>query len=267
MSITDWKDLTNIAFFLVGGTIATLTYLQARRTIFSPLKTEIFKSQLKAIEEVVAFFRASPGERVEDLLGLEEILDLNASRMTDAFVLAIHPEKVRPLDDRYDTAVGMVLKRERADKYLRKVDEDNSDDTSPVGEWADWELPGVEFTQTYADYRGRLALLASSPYLPEAIRIPLDAFAAACQSAVGKIGDAVEIAARDMEIRYPEPEDVARISYAWVWNIYAELMPQMDDLADDVMRAVNEYLDFDGALNLRGRGQSKTQEPKAPDAA
>lgn len=266
MSITDWKDLTNIAFFLVGGTIAVLTYLQARKTVFSPLKTEIFKSQLKAIEEVVAFFKESPGDRIEDLLGLEEILDLNASRMTDAFVLAIHPEKFRPRDDRYDVAVGMVLKRERVDKYLRPFDGDTPNDTSPAGDWANWELPGVEFTQTYADYRGRVALLASSPYLPEAIRTPLDTFVSACQLAVGQIGNAVEIAAQDMEQRYPNASDVARISYPWVWNIYVELMPPLDDMADNVMRAVNEYLDFDGALNLRGRNRSTSQEPNASDA-
>ncbi len=43
------KDIVNILFFLTVGTIGILSYLQAKKTIFTPLKTEIFKYQLKAI--------------------------------------------------------------------------------------------------------------------------------------------------------------------------------------------------------------------------
>jgi hypothetical protein len=43
------KDIVNILFFLTVGTIGILSYLQAKKTIFTPLKTEIIKYQLKAI--------------------------------------------------------------------------------------------------------------------------------------------------------------------------------------------------------------------------
>jgi hypothetical protein len=36
--------------------IAVLSYLQARKTLFSPIKTEIFKIQMEEFKLVLAFF-------------------------------------------------------------------------------------------------------------------------------------------------------------------------------------------------------------------
>ena len=43
--ITMAKDAANFVFFLVAGTIAILSYLQAKKTLFAPIRTETFKLQ------------------------------------------------------------------------------------------------------------------------------------------------------------------------------------------------------------------------------
>ncbi|MFQ2043355.1 hypothetical protein [Aeromonas sp. s11] len=55
-SVTIAKDIVNIMFFVAMAFLALLSYLQARKTIFQPIKTEIFKYQLKAFEEVIGHF-------------------------------------------------------------------------------------------------------------------------------------------------------------------------------------------------------------------
>ena len=45
--MSDLKDFFNIVFFLTVSIVAVLSYLQARKTLFSPIKTEIFKLQIE----------------------------------------------------------------------------------------------------------------------------------------------------------------------------------------------------------------------------
>jgi hypothetical protein len=52
----DWKNFFNILFFIVMIVIAILSYIQARKTLFSPIKTEIFKVQIGAFQDVLKFF-------------------------------------------------------------------------------------------------------------------------------------------------------------------------------------------------------------------
>lgn len=45
------KNIVNIAFFMVTGVLAYLTYRQAKKSFFSPMKNEIFKKQVDKLEE------------------------------------------------------------------------------------------------------------------------------------------------------------------------------------------------------------------------
>ena len=55
LSISEVKDLANIIFFIIIGAIGVLSYFQAQKTIFTPLKTETFKLQLKVFEEIFSY--------------------------------------------------------------------------------------------------------------------------------------------------------------------------------------------------------------------
>ena len=55
LKLEDWKNISDIFFSLTGALIALLAYLSARKTILSPLKTEVLKKQLNAIENVLEY--------------------------------------------------------------------------------------------------------------------------------------------------------------------------------------------------------------------
>ena len=56
LSIPVAKDIVNILFFVTIGILGILSYLQARKTLFTPIKTETFKLQLKTFEELLLYF-------------------------------------------------------------------------------------------------------------------------------------------------------------------------------------------------------------------
>jgi hypothetical protein len=51
------KNLANIAFFAIISLVTVLSYLHARKTLFAPIRTETFKLQLKAFEEILLYFQ------------------------------------------------------------------------------------------------------------------------------------------------------------------------------------------------------------------
>lgn len=55
--VETYKDIANIIFFITMSIIAILSYIQAKRTVFSPIKTETFKYQLQAFEKVIEHFQ------------------------------------------------------------------------------------------------------------------------------------------------------------------------------------------------------------------
>jgi hypothetical protein len=55
LKLEDWKNIFDIFFSLTVAMIALLAYLSARKTILSPLKTEVLKKQLNAVENVLEY--------------------------------------------------------------------------------------------------------------------------------------------------------------------------------------------------------------------
>ena len=58
------KNFFNIIFFATMSILAILSYLQARKTLFSPIKTEIFKLQVKELQEVINIFNNHNNENI-----------------------------------------------------------------------------------------------------------------------------------------------------------------------------------------------------------
>ncbi|WP_414831737.1 hypothetical protein [Afifella sp. YEN Y35] len=47
------KDFVQIIFWCVAGVLAVLSYRQARKSIFQPAKNEVFKIQIKEIQDIM----------------------------------------------------------------------------------------------------------------------------------------------------------------------------------------------------------------------
>lgn len=75
------KDIANIVFFVTMSVIALLSYLQARKTIFSPIKTEIFKLQIETFNKVISFFNRTGQSSFDELFDFHGLFEFNAERM------------------------------------------------------------------------------------------------------------------------------------------------------------------------------------------
>lgn len=89
----DWLDLTTkilqSAFFLAVGVIAVLTYLQVKRTWLQPMRTEVFKQQLKAIDELASHFIGKSETALREELDLESLISINSCKLMESVCLAL----------------------------------------------------------------------------------------------------------------------------------------------------------------------------------
>ena len=76
-TIETFKNITNIFFFLIMSIIGILSYIQAKKTVFSPIKTEVFKYQLQAFEKIIEYFQNKSEVELFNDLDLETIMEIN----------------------------------------------------------------------------------------------------------------------------------------------------------------------------------------------
>jgi hypothetical protein len=166
--VTFLKDYLNAAFFLVIGVLSILSYLQARKTIFTPIKTEIFKYQLKCFEEILEYFQYKTEIDFINCFDLDLIVKKNASCLLDDYVDAFFAQEFKrdpkKWKERYKEFVGAVFSKEYAEKNLFILDSSNfkepefkdepSTITNPaviLARWQEYEYGAVHYTKEYND--------------------------------------------------------------------------------------------------------------------
>ncbi|MBB4034123.1 hypothetical protein GGR21_000008 [Dysgonomonas hofstadii] len=55
MNLTEMKDIVTILFYVIGSTIAILTYMRAKSTILQPKRTELIKKQTEIFSDFLSF--------------------------------------------------------------------------------------------------------------------------------------------------------------------------------------------------------------------
>jgi hypothetical protein len=105
-TLTEWVQ---IAFWIAAGLVAVLTYLQARKTFFQPLKLEVFKLQMALLARVHELC-AGPGQG-----GVLTSFDLRRIGLANAYV-ALERYAGTQFGDQGPAAV-IHLKPDRLDDY------------------------------------------------------------------------------------------------------------------------------------------------------
>jgi hypothetical protein len=68
------KDGINIIVLVIGCVIAILTFIQAKKSIFTPIKTETFRMQLKSFGELLDYFKDDGLSNFDGKFDIEEIV-------------------------------------------------------------------------------------------------------------------------------------------------------------------------------------------------
>jgi hypothetical protein len=257
------KDSTNIIFFIIVGLIGVLSYLQARKTIFTPIKTEVFKLQLKALEDVLVYFEKHEDTYIDSNFDYEKIFYLNTFRMFDSYIdnffgdiVKIDEEKRK---DKYKELVGGVVSQKFMEENFTLVDDFKKTDetkeepqiTNPsiiLAKWQKYEHGAIEFTAKNLKHMETIRRFRVSPLLPNELKQKIGEFEHQAHENLMLIGETLTSAAKELPEKYQSVEDLQRAAFDWLWNKYNHKKPMLTDAQNDILKFVSNYLSIDNLL-------------------
>lgn len=259
------KDVANILFFLVAATIAILSYLQAKKTVFAPIRTETFKVQLKAFEEVLVFFERHPSMNIDDEFDFFRIVNINAIKMLDAYALLFFADKVKKDDltkrreKDFEDVAGVVISHRYAEKnvevttyHLQRSEEKLETPSSPaliLASWQAYDHGAVDFTKKFQQSSDRLNKFQVSPLLPKDLKTLIAAFEDQVEKNLYMVGEVLTSTAKQFPEKYPTFEALNRAELFWIWNEYNQKYSRLKDKQNEILKFLESYLQIDNLLS------------------
>lgn len=258
------KNVTNIFFFVAVAIVTILSYGQARKTLFAPIRTETFKLQLKAFEEILAFFQNKTETDFLDAFDFNRIVSLNALQMADSYVSNFFAEEIS-IDKEARKAVlspliGAIVSKDYMENFFEMADKEKPVHKPPLDEkkiknpaiilatWQKYEYGMVGYTKEFDDQLKELTRLAASPLLPKPLRDHIGEFRVIAHDNLAAVGHAVTTCAKLMPEHFPVASDIKEFSPTWVWNDFNDRRISFEPVAKAILEYMNDYLKIENLM-------------------
>ncbi|MFC4477861.1 hypothetical protein [Flavobacterium chungangensis] len=261
--ITTIKDLFNILFF--GGvlSITILSYLQAKKSLFTPIKTETFKMQIKAFEEILLFFQNKRESDFIDQFDLNNIIKINAQLLQLDFIrhffsneIQIDEQKVNELEKKIS---GSIISKNYLEKNFTKLEYHEREEkkekakiTNPaiiLKQWNDYEYGKIDFTNKFKEETQKLKNLSASPILPEEIKDLINKFERKIHTNLSLVGKILTEISKELPTKFPNAKSLQNFNNLGIWNIYNSRMDTVENDAEEILRYIRKYLKIDDLIN------------------
>ncbi|OIS63054.1 hypothetical protein A4A36_20925 [Bacillus subtilis] len=124
LNLEDIKNIFNTLFFITTGTVAILTFRQARKTVLQPLRTEVFKEQIKIMGEILELFNGKSQIDLRNDLDFRRIFEGNCLRMFDSFAKYFFNVKVNKENRLYSEFPSAIVNADYFKKNFALADND-----------------------------------------------------------------------------------------------------------------------------------------------
>ncbi|MEO3680128.1 hypothetical protein ABGI61_13935 [Rheinheimera sp. FR7-31] len=252
------KDIFHIAFFITVAVLALLSYLQAKKTVFSPIKTEIFKYQLKAFEEVIGPFQNKGEIELKNDMDMDSIIDINTFDLFNSYVSTFMKDEVS-IDEKFakekmNMACGAIVSKEFAEEYFQPVgseapvfpnNESPNEPALKLAKWNNRKYGLVHFTKEYSIATAEMKRFQNSPLLPSGLKELLNEYSALMEETLSAVGEALEEAGKNMPTNFPTAKKLKNFNPSWVSNIHNDKAPRLEPKAMEILNFINEYLGVD----------------------
>lgn len=256
-AIIEIKDVFNILFFSVAAIIAILTYIQARKTVFTPIKTETFKMQIKVMEEIFSLFQNKNESGLIDLFDENEVVGLNAFCMVNDYVESKFPGRMKVNEELVEKMmrqrVGAVVKAAHVERYFQQItplkESSENVEAQENNDWSHYVHGMIHFTKNYQKNIERLNGISVSPLLPSAVKRALDDVIEIQHGNLLEVGAVLTALAPEMPKLCPDPESIHRLEPSFFWNRYNQRRHLLEPAVEAVLGAIRDYLQVENILS------------------
>ena len=245
------RDFAQTVFFVTVGIITVLTYLRARATFFQPFRMEVFKEQLKVLGEALRSFQGKNEVELRNDLGLDRALYVNAVAMLDDYACTCLGATIASEDRPYSPKVcptSLV-----SEEYLRLADdhlvtaatETASAKEAPTQTWAEYRHAVLYIPRQLSEGLDGYTRLSQSPFLPTECAQLLSDYIRLTERNIRRIQEVLIQCAPELPQKYPDKEILARASFDWIQNRYAEGFEHLRPKASAIVAYARQHLAVD----------------------
>ena len=243
------KNVAQIVFLVVATIIAVLTFQKALRTVLQPIRTEVFKVQLKAMTEIMGLFVGKDELALRSAFDFSTLFKVNAADLFDAYATnffdVVLDRKIRP----YNSVDCPRHWRERDAKDQSPPD---VTDSRAVREarWSQYRHDHLYINRKYCEMEDYLTELLSNPVLPIDFVDLLTRYRARAAQNQMVLQKTLEDGAKEMPENYASLQDLERASFVELGNKYWGEFEHLKPVADEIVDFIR--LHFDAENLMRG---------------
>jgi len=242
------KDIAQIVFWCIIATVTILSYFQARKTLFSPIKTEIFKMQIKTFEDILKYFQLKTSIDFERQFELDFIFELNTKIMLQKFSNAFFVNKtyVASMKKLIDKSNGFIVQDFYEEKFYSQITDEelfkNKED------WQKYEHGIIYITRKYIEEDNVITSFISSPLIPEQLKEKLIEFRQIVSNNISLMANMLTEAAQELPDNYETVESVDKFNYIEFYNFYNNKSEKLFPKAEDILNYLRSYLKIESLI-------------------
>lgn len=255
------KNSFNILFFVIISLITILSYIRARKTLFTPIRTEVFKFQIKNFEEVLLYFQNKSEIDFTIMFDLHRILSYNAMNMAEEYIKHFFKDEVEINEDKKKDLskdfVAAMLHQDYAKKYLvltdlvekkEKAKDSETEDTEITNpaiildKWKKYEHGSIDYTRQYIEATERLRHFIASPLLPNELKSIIKKFQEKVDNYLPLVGKVITEVSLEMPEKFPTAKSISNFNSSGLWNDYNHKMEKLEDTAEEILVFISDYL-------------------------
>ena len=246
------KDIMNIIFFIVTGFIGILTYKRAKNTILQPIKTEVFKLQIKLFEEIMLIFNGKSELELRDFFDMGTLINANIENTFDCYAYTFFNIKWDIEERKYGTSVcsSNLISIEYFEKNCEVVEDPYYDDEKeavnqiipPLELWKSYNADILYLPNTHTASIDRIHKIMKSPVLPKDAVDKLSKILATINENYTIIRKVLIEVSQEFPSKFPTLEQLKKADYTWVQNRINDKIKPLENLSDDLTEFLRDYL-------------------------
>lgn len=264
------RDVVEILFYGVIGTVTILTYRKAVATILQPLRTEVFKEQIKKMNELLDVLGSKSEVELRDDMGFPALEQANVWLMMDNYIthmfdVKIDRDKTPYSDEECPAMIADASAFRHADSATYPDPPRPPLDTSrekKEAEWRDYKHRFIPVPRKMRDHQDRIRHILGSPLLPSECATLVKEYLDLVHSNIIALRQVLAECAPLLLDKYPTLDIAERASLAWIGNSYNRRFKPLEPKATELTRFVREYFETDTLLQ-QARRQARSVRKRA----
>lgn len=256
--LTVCKEISQILFFIVVGAVTILTFRKANKTLLQPIRTEVFKEQIKLFADVLGNFRGKGEVELRNDAGFEDHFVANTVAMYDDFARTFFDFKPKEEERPYARSkCPMSIVSEKylllSEEYVREEERLQEETPAPdprtrAAVWASYEPHEIRISAKMIKFQQSLKNFVESPFIPSPLSQLIKDYNALVDRNAISLGKLLTECAKEMPLKYPSTDTFRKSSLAWIRSKYVDGFEHLKPKADEISEFLRKYLGTESIL-------------------